>query len=370
MRKCDAKTDNGRQGTTVRQVFMPNHLDEVWDILEREPEAMLYAGGTDLLVRLRFSPDTSLETVSGCPEQTVVRRGSSVFCVSKSSETERERMEPPERNERVCEGHPDTSTHPDGKSGINFTGPPVRRSAGSLICLERIDELKSIHEVNGQVFIGSCVTHTKLIENRLIQKRFPVLIKALKVLGSPPVRNIGTIGGNICTASPAGDTLPPLYTLGAVVEIRSIDSNRLVPLKSFIKGPGKTALQKSEVLYGVWINADQDYNICHYEKVGQRKALAIAVASLAAMLKLSESGIIEKAGLAWGSVAPTIVTSREIEKALIGKPLAAESLMPVVSLVEKVVSPVDDVRAGADYRRMVAGNLLFRLLQYRNHGSL
>lgn len=289
----------------MREVFIPDHLDEVWDILERDPETMLYAGGTDLLVRLRF----------------------------------------------------------------NFAGSPVRRFAGSLICLERIDELKSIHEADGQIFIGSCVSHTKLMENLLIQKHFPLLIQAVKVLGSPPIRNMGTIGGNICTASPAGDTLPPLYTLGAIVEIRSIDSNRLVPLKGFIKGPGKTALQKSEIVYGVWINTNQDYNVCHYEKVGQRKALAIAIASFAALLKLSESGIIEKALFAWGSVAPVIVTSQEAEKMLIGKPLTAESLKSVVPLVEKAVSPIDDVRASAEYRRMVAGNLLFRLLQYGNHGS-
>jgi xanthine dehydrogenase FAD-binding subunit len=298
---------------------MPDHLDEVWDILEKKPEAILYAGGTDLLVRQR---------------------------ASKS-------LEPPAKNcNSVLAGQ---ALNP--------------RTLGPLICLADIHELKEIYQQGNFVFIGSCVTHTKLIENRLIQKCFPVLIKALKVLGSPPVRNMGTIGGNICTASPAGDTLPPLYTLGAIVETRSIDGNRFVPLKSFIKGPGKTVLQKSEIVYGVWINTDQDYTICHYEKVGQRKALAIAIASLAVMLKLSESGIIEKASLAWGSVAPTIVTSRRIEKALIGKPLTTESLMPVISLVEKAVSPIDDVRASADYRRMVAGNLLFRLLQYRNHGS-
>jgi len=207
------------------------------------------------------------------------------------------------------------------------------------------------------------------MENLLIQKHFPLLIQAVKVLGSPPIRNMGTIGGNICTASPAGDTLPPLYALGAIVDIRSIDSNRLVPLKSFIKGPGKTALQESEIIYGIWINTDQDYNVCHYEKVGQRKALAIAIASFAALLKLSESGIIEKALFAWGSMAPVIVTSQEAEEALIGRSLTAESLRAVVPLVEKAVSPIDDVRASAEYRRIVAGNLLFRLLKHRNHGN-
>jgi xanthine dehydrogenase FAD-binding subunit len=289
----------------MRQVFLPEHLDDLWNIIENEQEARLYAGGTDLLVRLRF----------------------------------------------------------------NLAGSPVRRFAGSFVCLERIHELKSIHEKNGHIFIGSCVTHANIAENQLIQKHFPVLIKALEVLGSPPIRNMGTIGGNICTASPAGDTLPPLYVLGAFLELRSAVSSRFLPLKSFIKGPGSTAIQKGEIVYGIWVNKEQDYNVCHYEKVGQRNALAISIASLAALLKTSPSGTIERASLAWGSVGPTIFSSQEIEKALVGKPLTAESLMPVVSLVGKAVSPIDDVRASADYRRKVAGNLLFRLLEYGNHAS-
>jgi len=304
----------------MREVLIPDHLDEVWDILEREPGASLYAGGTDLLVRLRDSKT----------------------------------LDPLAKNcNSVLAGQASTPTKPPG----------------ALVCLENIHELKEIYQQGNLVFIGSCVSHTKLMENPLIQKYFPLLIQAVKVLGSPPVRNMGTIGGNICTASPAGDTLPPLYTLGAVVEIRSIESNRLMPLKGFIKGPGKTALQKSEIVYGVWISTNQDYNVCHYEKVGQRKALAIAIASFAALLKLSESGIIEDVRFAWGSLAPVIVTSQEVERVLIGRPLTVESIRTVVPLVEKAVSPIDDVRASACYRKMVAGNLLFRLLQYGNHGS-
>lgn len=289
----------------MRQVFLPEHLDDLWNIIENEQEAKLYAGGTDLLAR----------------------------------------------------------------PGFNLAGSPVRRFAGSFVCLERIHELKSIHEKNGHIFIGSCVTHTKLAENQLIQKYFPVLIKALEVLGSPPIRNMGTIGGNICTASPAGDTLPALFVLGAFLELRSSVSGRFVPLKSFIKCPGSTTIQNGEIVYGVWINKEQDYNVCHYEKVGQRNALAISIASLAAMLKLSASGAIEKASLAWGSVGPTIVTSKKIEKAITGKILTFETLRQVVEFVEEAISPIDDIRASADYRRKVAGNLLFRLLRYGNHDS-
>lgn len=286
----------------MRKVFIPHTLDELWGIIEKEPKAMLYVGGTDLLVKLR---------------------------------------------------------------AFNFAGSPVRRFAGSLICLEGIGELKNIKETGNAVFIGASATHAQLIANPVIQRAFPVLVKALRTLGSPPIRNMGTIGGNICTASPAGDTLPPLYTLGATVDIRSIDSNMLMPLTNFIRGPGNIALQKGEILYGLWVDTNQGYTIHHYEKVGQRKALAIAIASLSALLSISCTGIIEKARLAWGSVAPTVVTSHAIDEILIGKPLTEETLRMAVPLVEQAISPIDDVRASADYRRKVAGNLLFRLLQYR-----
>jgi CO/xanthine dehydrogenase FAD-binding subunit len=278
----------------MRKVFIPHTLDELWGILEEEPKATLYAGGTDLLVKLRIL----------------------------------ESFEP-------------------------------------LICLEGIEEINNIKETGNTVFIGASATHAQLAANPVIQRAFPVLVRALRMLGSPPIRNMGTIGGNICTASPAGDTLPPLYTLGAVVEIRSIDSSRLMPLQKFIRGPGNIDLQKGEILYGLWVATNQSYTVHHYEKVGQRKALAIAIASLSALLSISCTGIIEKARLAWGSVAPTIVTSHAIDEILIGKSFTEETLRMAVPLVEQAVSPIGDFRASAEYRRMVAKNLLFRLLQYR-----
>lgn len=277
---------------------MPHTLDDLWEMVYENPQAMIYAGGTDVLVKHR-----SLTPIN------------------------------------------------------------------PFICLENIHELKEIYQQDNLVFIGSCVSHTRLLESRIIQNHFPVLIHALKVLGSPQIRNMGTIGGNICTASPAGDTLPPLHVLGAILEIRSIDSKRFTALKNFIKGPGKNSLQKDEILYGIWINSKQVFNIHHYEKVGQRKALAIAIASLAALLRLSESGIIEDARLAWGSVGPMIVTSEKINRVLVGKPLTEASLKLAVPFISEAVSPIDDIRASAHYRKMVSENLIFRLLQYINHAN-
>jgi xanthine dehydrogenase FAD-binding subunit len=262
-------------------------------MLIEEPEALVYAGGTDLLVKLRQG----------------------------------------------------------------LVNPP------SFLCLERIEELKGIQEHGDEVLIGACSTHTDLLESPIIRSNFSVLTKALQVLGSPPTRNMGTIGGNICTASPAADTLPPLYILEAEVEIRSKNVSRRMALREFILGPGKTCLQTGEIVSGIWVRKVPKYNIHHFEKVGQRKALAIAIVSLAAILKVSNSGIIEKARLAWGSVGPTIITSTQVEEALIGQPLSLETLQKAKGLIDEAVDPIDDIRASASYRRSVARNLLCRLLE-------
>ncbi|RJQ58075.1 MAG: xanthine dehydrogenase family protein subunit M [Desulfobacteraceae bacterium] len=277
----------------MRPVFLPVSLDELWEILSDHPEAALYAGGTDLLVRV----------------------------------------------------------------GKRLSSPPA------LVCLERIGSLKGVREEGNRVWLGACSTHTRLLENPLIRRHFPVLTKALETLGSPHIRNMGTIGGNIVTASPAGDTLPPLYVLGAQLEIRSASSTRFISIADFVKGPGKTDLSRGEIVTGVWLNKEPAYRIHHYEKVGQRNAQAIAVVNMAALLDLSGTGRIEKARLSWGSVGPTVISSVAVENFLMGKYLSADVLTEAAPLVQTAVRPIDDVRASASYRREVSGNLLMRLLE-------
>ncbi|MBF0527328.1 MAG: xanthine dehydrogenase family protein subunit M [Deltaproteobacteria bacterium] len=278
----------------MREVFLPRTLDELWDLLLRRPEAVIYAGGTDVLVKLR--------------------------------------------------------------AGLI--------AASGLICLERIEELKAVQDQGDEVYIGAATTHRTLLADPVIQEHFPVLIRALNVLGSPPVRNMGTIGGNLVTASPAGDTLPPLYVLDAEVEVRWGGGAKRLPLSQFILGPGRTSLGPGQLLTGVRLKKSADYNVHHFEKVGQRKALAIAVVSLAAVLKVSDSGLIEKARLAWGSVGPTVIRSAEVESALEGRMISRNTLTRAAALAQTAVSPIDDIRASGAYRRTVAGNLLLRLTNY------
>lgn len=276
----------------MKKVLLPTLLEECWDVLEHNPEARIFCGGTDLLVQLRAGEIDS----------------------------------------------------------------PV------LIGLEKITELSGVREEGGTLWIGAASTHGQLLDNPLIRSHLSILASALSTLGSPLIRSMGTIGGNICTASPAGDSLPPLYILDAEVEVGSRRGLRRLPIGQFIKGPGLTDLKPDEILLGVRVAKPERYNCHHSEKVGQRKSLACAIASMAALLKVSGSGIIEDAHLAWGSVAPTVLMVPAAEAALTGKRLCRETLEEASVLVRGAASPIDDIRASAEYRRDVAGNLLLRLL--------
>lgn len=280
----------------MRTVHLPKNFAELWTLLSDEPEAALYAGGTDFLVRMR--------------------------------------------------------------AGIE--------APKCLICLERVAELTGVRDEGDQVFIAAATTHSRLLESTIIRRQFPVLVQALEVLASPPIRHMGTIGGNIVTASPAGDTLPPLYVLDAEVEIQSATTVRRVTIADFIRGPGVVVLNTSEVLTGVVVRKAPRWNIQHYEKVGRRMAQACSVASMAAVMEMSRAGGIRGVRLAWGSVGPTVVTSEEVEGALHGETLSRELLRSMAPMIENAVSPISDIRAGADYRRNLAGALLLRLNDYAN----
>lgn len=278
----------------MRPVLLPETIDGLWDIMDTYPDAMIYSGGTDLLLMMR--------------------------------------------------------------KGI--FNPP------SLICLERLETLKCVSENDLEIAIGAVTTHTQLLNNNKICTHYPVLVKALKVLGSPHIRNMGTIGGNIMTASPAGDTLPALYVLGAEVELWSKKEKRKMLIDEFITGPGRTLIKPGEILGRILIPKSPLYNIHHYEKVGLRKAMACSVATFAAVLNLNENKRVDSIRMAWGSVGPCIKTIPEAESMLTSRQLTTEHLKKMADIVRKIVLPISDIRASETYRKQLAGNLVKRLIIY------
>ncbi len=238
-----------------------------------------------------------------------------------------------------------------------------RHGPCDVALLEGIPGLCGVAIVNGHVRLGAMATHADLVRHPLVRQHLPVLAKALAVLGSPLVRNMGTIGGNVVTASPAGDTLPPLYALNAQVEFSSREGSRLVPIGELILGPGRTALAPGHIVTAVHIPLPPQGCLHHFEKVGRRDALAIAVASLAAIIVLDDAGRTAEVRIAVGSVAPTVVRCQEAEACLLDRHLDRVSLAEAAAHIRRVVNPIDDIRATAVYRRKVAGNLLLRLTE-------
>jgi xanthine dehydrogenase FAD-binding subunit len=232
-----------------------------------------------------------------------------------------------------------------------------------LLCLERIPELRGIAQTDGGLRIAAATSLDQLATHPLVVQHCPLLARAAATIGGPAIRTMGTLGGNLCTASPAGDTLPALYVLGARLELLSATGVRQLPIAGFITGPGRTRLQHGELLTAVHVPASGAFAIQHFEKVGRRQSLAVAVASLAALIRLEPDGRVAEARLAWGSVGPTVVRSPEAEAALLGQPLTRDALEAAALCARRAVSPIDDLRAGARYRRQLAGNLLLRLLK-------
>ena len=232
---------------------------------------------------------------------------------------------------------------------------------GDVVLLEGIDGLAAIELAEGFVRLGATATHAALGRHPLVRDRLPVLAQALSCLGSPLVRNMGTIGGNIVTASPAGDCLPPLYVLDAHVELASRHGVRRLPLAELILCPGRTSLAAGEIVTAVLVPLPPPGARHHFEKVGRRDALAIAVASLGAVIATDGDGRVVEARLAVGSLAPTVVRCRQAESFLLGRRLDRETLLGAGERIRAAVSPIDDIRATAAYRRQVAGNLPLRL---------
>jgi len=276
----------------MRKVYLPRTPEELWPILDGEPEAAVYAGGTDLLVRMRTG-----------------------------------QLDPP-----------------------------------TLVCLERMEIWRGVREEAAALWLGACTTLSGLLRDERVGRRLPLLAEAIAALGSPQIRNMGTLGGNLCTASPAGDSLPPLYVMKAEVELCSSRETRRMPIREFIAGPGRTRLRKGEILAGVRIGVPEGFQAHRFEKIGQRKALACAIASLAGLLKLSDDGDVVEARFAWGSVGPTVVVSAQVEESLRGRKISQSTVEEAAALAERAVAPIDDVRGSAAYRREVAGNLLRRFL--------
>lgn len=228
--------------------------------------------------------------------------------------------------------------------GLNFGTVRARR----FLDLWPLDELRGIVVADDRVTLGALVTYAAVIESSAIRERLPMLVEAARQVGGVQIQNRGTVGGNVATGSPAGDSLPVLAAADAVVVLRSVDSERRVPLTAYYTGYRASVMRADELI--VAIEIPRVAGAQWFRKVGTRAAQAISKVVVAAV----RGGTSPR--LAVGSIAPTVVRLIATERAL----ASGASIDDAMAVLRTEVRPIDDLRSTAEYRKRVTENLVRR----------
>ena len=234
-----------------------------------------------------------------------------------------------------------------------------------LVSIHGLPELSQIYlEPEGELVIGPAVPFAQVTRHPLIQRLVPALGEAVDQAGGPQLRNVGTIGGNICNGATSADSASTLLTLNAVVELTSPEGMRRVPLEEFYRGPGRVDLHPAELCTAIRI-ARKDYEgfYGHYIKYAQRNAMDIATLGCAVHVKLNqEKTAVEQLRLAFGVAAPTPIRCRETERLAAGLPLDRELLNLVGRTAVTEVNPRTSWRASREFRLQLVRELSQRAL--------
>ena len=231
-----------------------------------------------------------------------------------------------------------------------------------LVSLSRIDYLKEMDSSDAGVRIGAGMTVSELTESVEIENRFNALSVGAKGLGSPLIRNLATIGGNLVSARPAADLPPPLMAYGAEILLKTQSGERSIPLKDLFIGPGETVMEPPEILTEIHINNPPPHSGAAYFKLGVREALEISLVNVAAFISLDDDDSIKKARIVLGSVAPTPVRAQSAEKLLLGEKPSSTLFAQAGEAASKECRPIDDFRASAAYKRAMVEVLTSRTL--------
>jgi CO/xanthine dehydrogenase FAD-binding subunit len=241
------------------------------------------------------------------------------------------------------------------------------RPARTLLNIRRVTGLDAVELVGDALRIGALVTLTTLLTHPLVREHAALLADAADHFASDQIRNMATLGGNLCNASPAGDTLPPLLALDAEVELASLAEGgtvqrRWLALDGFFTGPGRTLREANELLTAVRIPLASHGRVARFYKTGTRPALDISTISLAFAAQREGDGRLHGVRLAIGAVAPIPLRARRTEALLEGKRLDAALAAEAAACAADEARPIDDVRATAWYRKELVRNMTQRML--------
>jgi CO/xanthine dehydrogenase FAD-binding subunit len=231
-----------------------------------------------------------------------------------------------------------------------------------VIDISSLKELRGINTSQGVVSIGALTTYYEIINDPTLIERASVLVQATRAVGSAQIRSRGTLGGNLGNGSPAGDSIPSLFVLNADVHLLSIEGDRWIPILEFFKGPGKTVRQMDEIISEIRFDIPTVNSKGYSHKIGQRKGMFIAKASVAMQLSLM-GGIVQDCAIALGAVAPTVIRVPATEQFLIHKNLNGEIILQASQMTAEGCHPITDIRSTDTYRRKIIGVMVKRGLE-------
>ncbi len=230
-----------------------------------------------------------------------------------------------------------------------------------LLDISNMRELRYIRREGCIVRIGALSTYSDMIESPVLRSSCRMLVDACKTIGSQQIQNRATIGGNLGNASPAGDTIPPLYVLDANVKVQSRERLRLVPIEKFFLGYRRIDLMPDELITEISFEAVEEPCDGRFLKLGLREGHFIALVSLAIRVRwANDTDILSDAGVALGAVAPVVFRARKCEEYLRNRTLTHDMIWNAGKIASAESSPISDLRASADYRRAVIPSLLYK----------
>jgi CO/xanthine dehydrogenase FAD-binding subunit len=229
-----------------------------------------------------------------------------------------------------------------------------------LVDIKKIRETREIAGENGGFRIGAAVPAMEIVEHAAFSKAWPGVVDGVKLIGSIQVKGRATMGGNLCNASPAADSVPALIAAGAVARIVGSRGVREVPVEQIPAGPGKTSLAADEIVVSFLLPARPPHSGDAYQRFTPRTEMDIAVVGVGINLTLDAGGTCRAARVALGAVAPTALLVPEAAAALIGTPVDEAALARLAAAASAACRPIDDKRGTREYRIKVAGVLARR----------
>lgn len=268
--------------------------------------------------------------------------------------------------EHLIEGLREAGT--EGAVLAGGTDLHVKMRAGALsprvlFDIGSLETCRHITENHDVLRIGAAVSMSEIMASAAVRHKAPSLAAAVQQMSSRQIRNRATLGGNIITASPAADAVPPLLAADARLVLHGVEGRREVALAEFLRGPGKTSLESGEVLTEVVIPTDRAGWHSAFAKVGRRKAQAISVINVAGRVEVGPDGLLRNVRIALGAVGPTAMRAHRAEERLTGRAPSPENLAEAAALAAEECRPISDIRATERGRRLLVEAWTLRLLQ-------